>query len=359
MRGSGRGAAEPAGEAHERAGRRAGRMTAAFVLLLLLATDAPNDYGATPLPDPAQRARPVAEAPQDTLTRVPGAPLRLGWTHERTSMLGAFLQQSAAGDVVTRQGDVRWFGTTSQATLTYRGGRLAAVRLECANPTPALRSYAADELRREGYRRIAHEIEGDADRSEWTGPARVLLTTSAGSLVAEVSAVRSFAAVPSGEVSVNGATAIPSPPPTLSTGGTATGGLAAAATRPAGGVPGTASTDGGPIGMLPGEIDFTAPRSDSLAAPRIRAMPPPPVRPRIAVDAGLFGRVQVRAHVDTTGRVVYADIARGIPEFNSAALAWAADVRYEPYRVNGHVAPIVVLIPVVFTRVDTVARPTP
>ena len=105
-------------------------MIPAFALLLVLATDAPDPYGATLSarpPHPATAAT-AAEVPMDTLTRVPGSPLRLGWTQERTSALGSFTEQSANGDVTVRRGDVRWFGTTSQATLTYRGGRLAAQR---------------------------------------------------------------------------------------------------------------------------------------------------------------------------------------------------------------------------------------
>ena len=311
-------------------------MIAALAFLLVLATDPPNDYGATPLPDPARRAQPAAGVPRDTLTRVPGSPLRLGWTHERTSALGAFQQQGTSGDATIRHGDVRWFGTTSQATLTYRDDRLCAVRLECARPTLALLSYAPDELRRAGYRRVSHAIESGSDRSEWSGPAEIVLTASASSLVAEVS------------TRVAG-TAAPASPASPRAGATA-------AAPPTDAAP---TADESAPGALAGEIDFTATRTDSLPAPRVLSTPPPPVRPRIAVDAGLFGRVQVRARIDTTGHVVHAEIARGIAEFNSAALAWAADVRYEPYRLNGRLAPVVVLIPVVFSSQSDGARPSP
>ena len=311
-------------------------MIPAMALLLVLATDPPNDYGATLPSRPPQAAPIAAGVPGDTLTRVPGSPLRLGWTHERTSALGAFQQQAGTGDVTTRQGDVRWFGTTSQVTLTYRADRLCAVRLECAKPTPALLSYVPDELRRAGYRCVSHEIASGNDRSEWSGPSQIVLTASTGSLVAEVSA-RGVAAV-----EPPAANAVPDSGATVA--------ASAAGAAPA--------ADETAPGALAGEIDFTTPRGDSLPAPRVLSTPPPPVRPRIAIDAGLFGRVQVRARVDTTGRVVHAEIARGIAEFNSAALAWAADVRYEPYRVHGRLAPVVVLIPVVFTRTDD-GRPSP
>lgn len=319
-------------------------MIPTVALLLVLATDPPNDYGATLPSRPPQAAPPAADVPGDTLTRVPGTQLRLGWTHERASALGAFQQQGEEGDVTTRHGDVRWFGTTSQATLTYRAGRLCTVRLECAKPTPALLSYAPDELRRAGYRCVRHEVASGNDRTEWSGPSRILLTASASSLVAEVS--------PRGAAAVGPAAVKASPDSSAPAAASATG---AAAASPAG----AAAAGGEPVpGRLAGEIDFTTPRADSLPAPRVVSTPPPPVRPRIAIDAGLFGRVQVRARVDTTGHVVHAEIARGITEFNSAALAWAADVRYEPYRVAGRLAPVVVLIPVVFTRTDD-GRPSP
>ena len=294
-------------------------MIPALALLVILATDAPGD----------------------TLTRVPGSPLRLGWTQERTSLLGSFQQQSSNDDVTVRRGDVRWFGTTSQGTLTYHDGRLAAVRLECTKPTPALLSYVPDELRRAGYRRVSDVVGSGTERSEWTGPGAITLTASAASLVAEVTA-RNVAPAPD---AVNAANAMPHLPAVTAARDTSTSGAAAAG-------------DSGTPGALPGEIDFTATRADTLPAPRVASTPPPPVRPRIAIDAGLFGRVQVRARVDTTGHVVHAEIARGIAEFNSAALAWAADVRFEPYRVNGRPAPVVVLIPVVFAHSDTV-RPSP
>jgi TonB family protein len=327
-------------------------------LLVVLAAGAPKDSAATAQPDPQGHpaATPADRAPE-RLPRVPGSALRLGWTEERTSGLGSFVQQSASEDVTVRHGDLRWFGTTSTATLTYRAGLLASVRLECAKPTPALLSYVPDELRRAGYRRTSHVIEAGTERSAWTGPNEIALTATAASLVAEVSA-RGGEPLPVATNPSAPSSAPSSAPPVAAV---IAAGSGATAARTGGGT--LAATSAGAVaedepGALPGEIDFTGTRTDSLPAPRVVSTPPPPVRPRIAVDAGLFGRVQVRARVDTTGRVVHARIARGIDEFNSAALAWAADVRFEPYRVNGQPAPVVVLIPVVFAHADG-GRPNP
>jgi len=335
---------------------------------------AASGFGATigsPRRDFPRPVEATAAAPRDTSIRVPGSSLRLGWSHERTSVLGSFKEESNAGETAVRRGNVRWFGATAQATLTYRAGRLAVVRLQCTEATPALASYVPDELRREGYRRVSDVIESGAETTEWLGPGRVTLSASGKSLIASVASretVRAEAATP-GAASANDSTPASAATGTNTPVGTATPGAGSIAATPTKVSPvatprattSAAHTDSLPVGALPGEIDFTAAsRKDSLPPPRIASTPPPPVRPRIAVDAGVFGRVLVRARVDTSGRVVHAEIARGIAEFNSAALAWASDVRFDPYLVNGRPAPVVVTIPVVFARMDsTPARPNP
>lgn len=306
----------------------------------------------TRTPDRLRPSESVA-APLDTLARVPGSALRLGWSHECTAALGSFRESSSAGAVSVRRGDVRWFGTTAQATLTYRSERLALVRLECSKATPALASYVPDELRRQGYRRVSDEIQSGTETSEWVGAARITLAASGSSLVAEISSrhAEPIAASPpdtAADSAQSGrATGAAAPPvaATLTSPGATPATTAAA---------GTSAPPTGRASAVASEIDFTNPgRADSLPAPRVASTPSPPVRPQIAVDAGVYGRVLVRAHVDTAGRVVHAEISRGIAEFNSAALAWASDVRFDPYVVQGAPAPVVVTIPVVFARVDS------
>ncbi len=282
-------------------------MIPALLLTLVVAAAPvpPETHGAV-LANPPARATEEPAAPTDTLVRIPGSAFRLGWTHERAAALGTFTERGTTGDVTVRRGDVRWFGTTAPATLTYRAGRLAEVRIECDAVSPRMAGYVPDELRREGYRCVLEDRP--AGVTEWSGPARVTLTTSPPRLIAEFRAREPA----------------PAAPPEIA--------------PPA----------------EPVALDLTAP-GDSLPPPRIAATPGDPVRPRLAIDAGVFGRVHVRARVDTTGRVVHAEVARGIAELNQAAIGWASQVRFDPYRVGGRAVPFLVIIPVAFLPV----RPTP
>lgn len=294
--------------------------------LLLAAETAPGSFSAV-LPE-----RPAAPgthaAPTDTLTRVPGSALRLGWSLERASALGTFKPGSASGDATNREGELRWFGSPASARLTFRSGRLAEVRFDAKGVSARLTGYASDELRRQGYRRVSHTLGGGTDVSQWQGRASVKLTASPNNLTAEV-------------------TPVVAPEPaalTPAAGEPAATQTAAAATPPAGSAP-------------PAELDFTrATIADSLPAPRRTFAPPDPPRPQIAVDAGVFGRVQVRAHVDVSGQVIDAAIERGIPELNQAALGWASTVKFEPYLHDGRPAPFAILIPVTFSTRPAGAR---
>lgn len=247
-------------------------------------------------------------APTDTLVRIPGSPLRLGWDPERTSVLGAFRLTASEGGTIARDGETTWFGDQAKTHLTFRDGRLSSVRLAATHPTPRLVSYVPDDLRRRGYRRVRLEENSGGSTSEWVGPARAVLTLSDASVTAEFS---------------------PAPPP-------GKGGQPAARSA-------SAPTE---------TLDFTAPGgTDSLPPPRRSAMPGDPVRPREAVEASVFGRVMVLADVDTSGVVSHVEILRGIRELNTAALDWAALVRFEPYRHLGRAARFRITIPVAFLPV--------
>lgn len=296
-------------------------MILALVLGALLAADPaanpadpaanPADPAATPavisasgLPgmgDPAVSQGPPA--PTDTLVRVPGSALRLGWTLARTSALGALRLGGSSVTGEMREGEVRWFGSAAKASLTYRGGRLAEARLTANAPSPRLGNYVPDELRRLGYRRVGVEVTSAATVSEWEGAAKIRLTVGAGNVMAEVSP-RTAPAKDEALVAV--ASQVPAP-------------------------------------------DFTLERvGDSLPSPRRISTPADPVRPQVAVEAGVFGRVQVRARVNTAGVVEHAEIERGIAELNNEALEWAGAVRFEPYLLEGRAVPFVVRIPVAF-----------
>lgn len=52
------------------------------------------------------------------------------------------------------------------------------------------------------------------------------------------------------------------------------------------------------------------------------------VRPEAAKRAGVFGTVQVKVVIDSTGVVKSATVARGVPELNRAALDCARRYRF-------------------------------
>jgi TonB family protein len=203
-----------------------------------------------------------------------------------------------------------------------RDDRLAEVELNATGISPRFASYVPDELRRQGYRRLSHEAASGTSTSEWLGRGHVRLRLLPGS------ATMTFTPVPVPEPE-------PAAAPLASDAPGATGTAAPAAD------PGVPSDSAG--------IDFTdAAVAAAWTAPRRTFTPPDPVRPRLAVDAGVFGRVQVRARIDREGRVAHAEIVRGIPELDHAALAWASAVRFEPYVRDGRPRPFVILIPVAF-----------
>lgn len=298
--------------------------TLALGLALAAADVPPSSTSASPLPELAVPAT-APGAPADTLTRVPGSALRLGWTEARAEALGQLKRTGGTGDVSLRAGDVRWFGASAQATLTFRSGRLAEARLSVNQATPRLQSYVPDELIRQGYHRVGDEISGPTRTTEWEGAtARVKLIASGSNLSAEVSPRPAEKPAPA-------VAAKPPPEPAAAT-------LAPAAAP----------------------IDFTGPGpADSLPPPRRAFTPPDPVRPKIAIEASVFGRVQVRAEIGADGTVTHAEIARGIPEFNQAALGWADQVRFEPYMVGGRAVPFTILIPVSFLPTPASPRTRP
>ena len=73
-----------------------------------------------------------------------------------------------------------------------------------------------------------------------------------------------------------------------------------------------------------------------------------PVLPPAAGEAGVQGRVWVRALVDTSGAVEKAEIVRGIAELDSAAVAIARRCRFRPYAPDGVRVRFRVEIPVLF-----------
>jgi len=290
--------------------------------VLALASSAPDSAGVahpSPATDVVLSAPPgfaasgaeiVATAADSTL-RLPGSAFRLGWSQERVATLGSFHELSASARTVTREGDCRWFGAPGRATLTFRHNRLSSVRLVLESAAPHIMNYAQDELRRAGYRCVARTVSGNGEDSEWLGRAHAKLGIGATTLSCEFEPY-----------------VAPAPPPAA---------------------PAIAPLD---------TIDFLAPEvANRLAAPMRVFTPAPPARPAAAIEAGVYGRVLVKALVDTSGAVIDASPLRGSAMLEASAIAWAKAVRFAPYREHDRAVRFWIGVPVLFVPGDTASRP--
>jgi TonB family protein len=236
----------------------------------------------------------------DTLVRIPGALLRLGWTKERAAGIGTFRQTANSPNSETREGDCRWFGSPAQASLTFEKGTLARIRLKLSPVAPHVVSYIEDELRRQGYRRVRWVPDSSLAESEWAGRTHIQISSGGGKLTADIT---------------------PAPPPPSPP----------------------------PVVVKLDTLDFLAADAiPGLPAPVRRFMPPGPERPASPESFGVFGRVLVNALVDTAGVVIEAHVARSIAALDSSALEWARGVLFEPYRHLERPALVRVGIPVLF-----------
>ena len=163
-----------------------------MAVALVLATGAPGESTAvivqSGLPPSAAAAPAPVPIPHDTLVRVPGSPLRLGWSLERASALGSFHLTESSAAAISREGELSWFAAPAKALLTFREGRLAEIRLTATGVSGRFVSYVPDDLRRQGYRRTSEEVSAGTSVTEWLGRARIRLTISPASVIAEVSA---------------------------------------------------------------------------------------------------------------------------------------------------------------------------
>jgi TonB family protein len=261
-----------------------------------------------------------AATPADTTLRVPGTWLRFGFTPERVLARTSFAAGpgSATARQVIRQGKLSWFGVPGEATLTFRDGRLTRVAIAVAEATPRDVDYVQDELRRLGFRRDCERLERAASRCDWTGRTLVRLTTAARRISADIEPLPPSMAAGAARPSPASATRRVRP--------------AARASRPA-----IAGPDTVPV------------RPDTLLA-AVRGLPPaltagrttvavldtcPLEYPATSREAGIQGRVWVRALVDTTGRALEVRIRRSIPMLDDGALAAVRCWRFAPWVQDG------------------------
>jgi protein TonB len=92
-------------------------------------------------------------------------------------------------------------------------------------------------------------------------------------------------------------------------------------------------------------VDPMVPRRAGVdVTPPLRISGAQPVYPDLARQAGIAGKVVIECTIDPSGRVVNANVTRGIPLLNTAALEAVRTWRYRPTLIGG--VPVAVLMTV-------------
>jgi protein TonB len=295
----------------------------------------------------------AATAPPDSAQRIPGTPFRLGASTFAAAARG--LHPGVGNDW---QGTSRFFGIESDATLTFAPTRLGRAHFTVSHPSPAQVTYVQDQLRAMGYRRRCQTDAPGSSVCDWTGATLVHLQVSDAALEATVTKAvpAPIVVTPAVPIAKVVTPVVPqprksvapthqaSPPPAPDTTASAPADTAAnagpgpvAAQEPIRHVPVLPETLGVP---LPGR---TSPYAIAGVRDEWRPLYPPAAR-----RAGIQGRVWVIALVDTSGRVLEAEIERGIPELNAAALDGLRHWRLERRTWQGEPCRYRVEIPVSF-----------
>lgn len=260
-------------------------------------------------------------AAHDTSLRLPGTPLRFGTSLaqvEHELRMHAAPQATWSPPPPATRGAIAWhtglrfFGLEGTATLEFKDSVLVRAAVVVDHPSPHDIDYVEDDLARRGFRRRCEQRDGLSRRCEWTGRARVRLTTSAARLEASVEPLEPpagpapEAARAPGPGAAGAEPAVPAPPETLSLN------LPRAAGAP--GIPDT----------LPSPVVL-----DSCLA----------IRPEIARQSGVFGSAIVEVTVDAGGQVVASRVSKGVPMLDEAALACARRYRFAPLLWRGRTHP--------------------
>ena len=120
-------------------------------------------------------------SPADTAVRVPGTTLRFGLDDAAISARGF-----TASEPGTRKGRCRFFGLTSDATLTFEGGRLARAEFAVSGASPSELAYVEDQLTAMGYRRDCPRSTPKSRTCDYTARTRIHLEVNNASLSASV-----------------------------------------------------------------------------------------------------------------------------------------------------------------------------
>ena len=288
-------------------------------------------------------------SPADTTVRVPGTTLRFGLDDTAISARGF----TAAGPGA-RKGRCRFFGLTSDATLTFEDGRLARVEFAVSDVSAYEIAYVHDQLTAMGYRKSCGRPTPTTETCDWTARTHIHAEVSGTNLKASV--------VPAGAAERVLARLEGAPAPAMTTSrDTARNAV------PAGGTPSAAPADvpplprmsrdtassaapaAGAVPVLPETLAVAVPGRASRYTRATLLSEPHCGYPETARAAGIQGRVWVLAFVDTDGRVIRAQLKSGIQVLNAAALGCARGWSFEPVTWKGEPCRYWVLVPVVFT----------
>jgi periplasmic protein TonB len=110
-----------------------------------------------------------------------------------------------------------------------------------------------------------------------------------------------------------------------------------------GGVPGgvEGGVPGGVVGGIVGGLPAAPPPPAKVVRIGGNVVAPKPIKqvspvyPQLAAAARITGTVVIEAHVGTDGRVLTADVMRGVPLLNDAAVTAVRQWRYKPLLLNG------------------------
>ena len=246
--------------------------------------------------------------------RMPGTWMRLGDPESRILARANFpvVEGPKGHGVVTRHGAAIWFGLHGQVTLRFLNDALDQAEFTIDDTAPYWIDYVRDQLRLAGYRASCEQDDPGAVLCDWHGEASVRFELREHRLLARITPAEPSAA--------------PAPRP-----------------RPA-------RRDTVPVFPQVFVLGRGAPAG--VRAPALVDSTPlvAPAYPERAREAGVQGRIWVRALVDTNGAVLNALVVRSIPELDSAAVAVARRCRFVPYQAQGAAVRFRVEIPVLFTE---------
>ena len=279
-------------------------------------------------------------SPADTAVRIPGTTLRFGLDDTAISARGFTATGTGA-----HKGRCRFFGLTSDATLTFKDGRLARAEFTVSDASTCEIAYVQDQLTAMGYRKSCGQPTPKTEACDWTARTHIHVEVSGASLKAAVVPASAAAVTPL-------ATRVAVPDAGFSAAERVIARLKGTP-APAGTMPRDTVRSAAPIAaavpVLPETLAVNLPGRASRYTQATLLSEPRCDYPEAARVAGIQGRVWVLALVDTDGRVIRAQLKSGIPELNPKALNCVRGWSFKPVAWQGAPCRYWVLVPVTFT----------